>query len=65
MTRGKHKIISNRSQYTWVSSGLTSPTTASLVYTNTLENQKDELKFCLMKIIESNKDDINNSLKEI
>ena len=37
----------------------------SLEYTNTPKNQDSVLKSYLMKIIESFKDDINNSLKEI
>jgi hypothetical protein len=63
--RGKHKTISNRNQYTRASSNPSSPTTASPEYTNTLENQEADLKSYLMKIIESFKEDINNSLKEI
>jgi len=42
-----------------------SPTTAILEYTNTHENQEVDLKSYLMKIIESFKEDINNSMKEI
>ena len=57
--------MSNRSQYTWASSEPSSPITASPVYTNTPENQEADLKYYLMKIIESFKEDINNSLKEI
>jgi hypothetical protein len=64
MTRGKHKTISNRSQYTWASSEPSSPTTASPEYTNTPENQESVLKFYLMKIIVSFKETINNSLNE-
>jgi hypothetical protein len=44
---------------------LSSPTIASLEYTNTPENLESVLKSYLMKIIESFKEDINNSLKEI
>jgi flagellar motility protein MotE (MotC chaperone) len=40
-------------------------TTANPEYTNTPENQESVRKSCLMKIIESFKKDINNSLKEI
>jgi hypothetical protein len=65
MVRGKCKTISNRSQYTLPSSEPSFPTTASPGYTNTSENQKVYLKSYLMKIIESFKDDKNNSLKEI
>jgi hypothetical protein len=59
MLRGK----SNKSQYTWASSEPSSFTTTNPECTNTPENQ--DLKFYLMKIIESFKEDINNSLKEI
>jgi hypothetical protein len=65
MAKGKCKTISNRSQNTWTSSEPSSPTTASPEYANTPENQKSALKSYLMKIIESFKGDIDNSLKEI
>ena len=39
--------------------------TASTEYSNIPENQKADLKSYLMKTIESFKEDINNSLKEI
>jgi hypothetical protein len=65
MVRGKHKIISNRSQCTLTSSAPNSPITASHKYPNTLEKKDTDLKFHLMKIIENFKEDINNSLKEI
>jgi chromosome segregation ATPase len=48
----------------WASSEPSSPITASHEY-NTPENQEADLKSYLMKIIESFKKDINNSLKEI
>jgi hypothetical protein len=65
MAKGKHKTRSNRSQNMWVSSETGSSTTASPEYTNIPENQDSVLKSYLMKIIESFKEDINNSLKEI
>ena len=49
----------------WASSKPSSPTTASPEYTNTSENQEADLKSYLMKIKESFKEHINNSLKEI
>jgi hypothetical protein len=64
MVRGKRKTISKRSQYTWASSEPSSPNTASPEYTNTRENQEVDLKSYFMKIIETFKEDINNSLKE-
>jgi hypothetical protein len=65
MVKGTHKNISKRSQNMWASTKPSSPTTACLKYTNTTENQESVLKSYLMKIIESFKEDINNSLKEI
>jgi hypothetical protein len=65
MVKGKHKTMSNRSQNMWTSSEPSSPNTASLEYTNTHENHESVLKSYIMKIIESFKKDINNSLKEI
>ena len=65
MAKGKCKRISSRRQYRWASSEASSPTTASPEYNNTPENQESVLKSYLMKIIESIKEDINNSLKEI
>ena len=64
MAKGKCKTISNRSQYMWASSEPTSPTTAIPEY-NTPKTQEADLKSYLMKIIESFKEDIKNSLKEI
>ena len=49
----------------WTSSESSFPTTTSPKYTNTPENQKSVLKFYLMRKIESFKQDIGNSLKEI
>ena len=65
MAKGKGKNIDNRNQGYLASSEPSSPTTASPKYTNTPENEKYVLKSYLMKIIESLKKDINNSLKEI
>jgi hypothetical protein len=64
MAKGKCKAISNRSQNTWASSEPSSPATASPEY-NTPGNQESVLKSYLIKIIESFKEEINNSLKEI
>jgi hypothetical protein len=60
MAKGKHKTISNRIQNTWESSEPNPPSTARPEYTNTPENQESVLKSCLMKILESFKEDINN-----
>jgi hypothetical protein len=59
MAKGKHKTN------TWASPKPSSPTTAIPEYTNIPENQNSVLKSYLMKITESFKEDINNSLKEI
>jgi hypothetical protein len=58
MRRGKHKTISNRSQYTWASSEQSSPTTTSLEYTNIPENQESVLKSYFMMIRASFKENI-------
>jgi hypothetical protein len=65
MARGKCKNIRTRIQCTWALSEASSPTTASLAYINRPENQDADLKSYLMKVIQSFKKDINNSLKEI
>ena len=65
MVRVKHKTKISRSQYTWASSEPSSPITASPGYPNTPEKHDANLKFHLMKIIKTFKEDINNSLKEI
>jgi hypothetical protein len=49
----------------WTSSEPSSPTTPNLEYTNKPENQESVLKCYLTKIIESFKENINNSLKEV
>jgi hypothetical protein len=64
MARGKHKIISYRTQCNAAPPEPSSPTTASSGYTNTSEKQHNDLKSHLMKILEAFKDDINNSLKK-
>jgi hypothetical protein len=65
MVKGKSKTISNKSQNMRASSETSSPTTASPEYTNIPENQESVLISYLMKIIQSFKENINNSLKEI
>jgi hypothetical protein len=65
MVKDKPKTLSNRSQYPWASSEPSSPTIASPEYNNTPKNQEADLKSYLMKIIESFREDINNSLNEI
>jgi hypothetical protein len=44
MAKGKHKNLTNRNQGYMASSELSSPTTASPRYTNTLERQDLDLK---------------------
>jgi hypothetical protein len=65
MMKGKYKTISNRSQNMWESREPSSPTTVSPEYTNTPEKSGSCSKILLMKLIESFKEAINNSLKEI
>ena len=65
MVKGKHKNISNRSQYTLASSEPSSLTTASPRYTNTPKNKCAYLKSYLMKMVQAFNDNINNTLKEI
>ena len=65
MAKSKHKNITNRNQDDMASSVLSSPTTVSPGYPNTLENQELDLKSHLMMLIEDFKKGINNSLKEI
>jgi hypothetical protein len=65
MAKGKSETVNNKSQYTWAPSEQSSPTTESLEYNNTLENQESILKSYLIKRIESFKENNNNSLKEI
>lgn len=65
MVKGKTKTISKRNLNMWASSVPSSSTTVSPKYTNRPENQDSVLKSYLMKIIESFKEDNNNSLKEI
>ena len=65
MVRGKCKTIIKRSQYIWTSSEPSSSTTASPEYTNTIEDEEADLKSYLIEMLESFKEDIINSLKEI
>lgn len=65
MVRGKCKAINSRSQYILTPQEPNSTTTASPGYTSTPENQDADLESYLMKKIESFKEDINNSMKEI
>ena len=53
MVKGKHKTISNKSQYMGASSEPSYLTVASPEYTNTIDNQKADLKSYVMKIIET------------
>jgi hypothetical protein len=63
MAKGKYKDIINRSQYCMApSESSCSPTTAISGYPNTPEEQDCDLKFHVMKMIESFKETRNNSL---
>jgi hypothetical protein len=65
MAGGKHKNRSNRNQGCLASSEPNSPTIASPGYTITPEKQDTDLKSLLMRMMEDNRKEINNSLKEI
>lgn len=65
MARGKHIIISYRTQLNLVTPEPSSPTTASLGYPNMPERHDSNLKSNLMKMVKTFQEDINNSLKEI
>lgn len=64
MVRDKNQNISNKSQYILAISEPSSPTTERPVHTNRHKKQDSDLISYLMKIIETLKEDINNSLKE-
>ena len=65
MVRVKYKKLTNRNQGYLASSESSSPTKASLGYSNTLEKQDLDLKLYLMMLTEDFKKDINNSFEEI
>jgi gas vesicle protein len=65
MVRDKGKNISNRNQGYLAPREPSSPTTASLGYTNTPEKQDSDLKSHIMMTIEDFKKDIRDSLKEL
>jgi chromosome segregation ATPase len=64
MVKDKNKKLTNRNQGYLASSEPSSPTIASLGYTNTPEKQDLDLKSHLMMMIEDFKTDTYNSLKE-
>ena len=61
ITRGKHKIISNRNQGYLTSSEPNSPTIASPGYTITQEKQDMNLKSLLMMMMEDFKKEIKEN----
>jgi hypothetical protein len=65
MVRGKHKTISDRSQFLWASAEPSYPSTASPEYTNTPEDLEADLKSYLMKIIELLRIGNNHPWKEL
>jgi hypothetical protein len=65
VVRDKHKIISNRCQYTLTLSEPSSPCTSSHKYPNVPEKHDVDLTSHLMKIIVNLKEDMHNSLKEM
>jgi hypothetical protein len=64
MVKGKLKHFTNRNQDYLASSELSTPSTVSSGYPNTLEKHDSDLKSYLMMLVEDFKD-INNSQKEI
>ena len=64
MVRDKHKIISKRSQYTLAPLELRSSPTASHGYYSTPEEHDAGLKYHLVKIIETLKEDKNKQHKK-
>lgn len=64
VTKDKCKNISNRSQYTLEPSEPSSPIMAIPGYPSISEKKDSDLNYCLIKIIEAFKDDINSSFKE-
>jgi chromosome segregation ATPase len=65
MVKGRRKNLTNRNQDHSPSSELSTPTSASPEYPNTLERLDPDLKAYLMMMVEDTKKDFNNSLKEI
>jgi septal ring factor EnvC (AmiA/AmiB activator) len=65
MPKGKHKNLTNRNQDHSPSSEHSTPTSPSPGHLNTPKNLDPDLKACLMMMVEDNKKDFNNSLKEI
>jgi hypothetical protein len=65
MVKGKCKNLTDRNQGYLTSLELSTPTTASPGYPNTLEKQDLDLKSYLMILVEDFRKDISNSLKEI
>jgi hypothetical protein len=65
MAKGKHKNLTNRNQNHSPSSELSTPTSPSPGHHNTPEKLDPDLKAYLMMMVEDNKKDFNNSLKEI
>ena len=65
MAKGKCKNLTNRNQDYSPSSEPSTPTSPSPGHHNTPKNLDLDLKTYLMMMVEDNKKDFNNSLKEI
>ena len=65
MAKGKCKNLTNRNQDHSPSSEHSTPTPSSPGHPNTPEKLDPDLKAYLMMMVEDNKEDFNNSLKEI
>jgi hypothetical protein len=62
LAKSKYKNINNRSQYNLSPSKHSSSTTANPGYYNTPENHDADLESHIMKMIETFREDVNNSL---
>ena len=65
MAKGKRKNLTNRNQDHSPSSERSNPNPPSPGHPNTSEKIVPDLKAYLMMMVEDNKEDFNNSLKEI
>jgi hypothetical protein len=65
MMKGKHRNLTNRNQDHSPSSEPSTTTSANPGFPNTPKKQESDLKSYLMMLVEDNKKDFNNSLKEI
>jgi hypothetical protein len=65
MAKGKHKNLTNKNQDNLPSSKPSTPTLPSPGHPNTPKKLDPDLKEYLMMMVQDNRKDFNNSLKEI